>query len=116
MQKLITKIVEAYVKTEQGRQDLVKYFELKTHPGWKIHQAFLIHLGSHLANESMSREFQKLDANERLQRLGAYSMVNEIIKFLLDPARQLERATGIIKHNLAMGATRKGGATKKETK
>lgn len=100
MQKILARIAETYVQTEDGRNGLVKYFDMKAHPGWKVHQSFLVHMGSLLADEVLTRQFQKLETEERLSKLAAYSMVSEIIKFLIDPTKVLEKMAGIAKHNI----------------
>ena len=105
MKKLIQSVVKGFFETDTGRDALVKYSDMTRTPGWQVYQAFLIEFGNRISNEVLTGQFQKLDANDKLVRLEAYSMVSETIKFLLSPMAQFNQAAKIIRHNKEMEAT-----------
>lgn len=105
MNKILTSIAQAFIESEDGREALKHYIDLKQHRGWKTHQAFLLEMGNRLSNEVLTRKFQSMEANNKLVRLEAYSMVSEVIKFLLNPVATLTNINKVKAHNIKMGAT-----------
>ena len=105
MQKIISAVAEAFNQSETGKDMLAHYVDMNKHPGWSAHQTILIELGNRVSNEVLTRKFQSQDAEEKLIRLAAYSMISEVIKFLLNPAISLEKAAKFKRHNIKMEAT-----------
>jgi len=108
VKKLISSVVRQFLESDTGRDALVKYSDMTRSPGWKVYQAFLIEFGNRISNEVLTGNFQKLEANDKLVRLEAYSMVSETIKFLLSPIGAFNQAAKIIRHNKQMEASLKG--------
>lgn len=105
MKKIIASVAKDFLVTDTGRDALKNYADLQRHPGWKVHQAFLAEFGNRISNEVLTGGFQKLDANDRLVRLEAYSMLSEALKFLLQPMPTFNQAAKIIRHNKQMEAS-----------
>ena len=75
---------------------------MKEHEGWPVHQEFLLLMRGSLAEEMLSSTFTKLDKDEKDSKQRAYSYVDEVIKFLLNPVEKAQRFAGIMKHNQKM--------------
>ena len=110
MQKLINAVAKDYIESSNGRGELQKYLDLQKSPGWKVHQSILVMLGNLLSSEVLTKQFQKLDSNEKLVRLEAYSNVAEVISFLLNPMPTLNNIAKIVRHNKQMQATTTGAS------
>lgn len=108
MKKILRKVVADYVSSTEGREELKKYFDMTTHNGWNAHQSLLAHIGNSLATEVISPEFRKLDPDERLVRLSAYSMVGEVVRFLLALPAEVNKHIALKEK---AGATSVGGVT-----
>jgi hypothetical protein len=78
------------------------------HPGWKVHQEILAHMGNMLAEDVLGRKFRSLEDHQKLVRMEAYSMVSEVLKFLLTLPANVNKA---IKLKEKAGVTSIGGAT-----
>lgn len=122
MKKICKGIVEMYLGTMEGEERLKHYFDMTTHPGWAVHSELLAHMGNMLATTLLSKKFRDVKPEEKLVRLEAYSMVGEVLRFLLAlPAHvnqsiKLKNMAGVTSMgataNKSPGATRKRGATK----
>lgn len=74
------------------------FYRMKTDPGWKFMQMFVAELGNHISNETLSRRFQKLDNEEKLIQLAAYSKISTLLKFFLDPVARFEALAKRLRH------------------
>jgi hypothetical protein len=81
----IKEIIEGFMKTNPDDRRLSHYWEMRQHPGWEVHQEILMMIRGKIAEEVLSERFTRLDIGEKDARQRAYNMVNQLIKFLVNP-------------------------------
>jgi len=115
IERILHRISVELLKTDQGQQEAQKYHMLKDHPGWKVHQAFLVAVGNNISLYMLSREFTELTRDEKDAQQRAFYHTKEIIDFLMNPLEGANKAAAFERHNKKqMGATKKGATSKEE--
>jgi len=115
---MITKILRQLsikiLQSEENRNAYLKYDAMRKTDGWVVHQGFIIEIANKLSEYMLSKEFTKLDMQEKdAQQRGLY-VAKEIIDFLLNPLKGAEKHADIVRHNKKMGATLKGSNRKEK--
>lgn len=104
MRKILRDISVNFLNQNEIDGKLVKYLEMKKHKGWEVHQEFLLLMRGAIAEDMLSATFTKLDKDEKDSKQRAYSHVDEIIRFLLNPVEKAQKFAGIMKHNQKLSA------------
>ena len=103
--KFLRELSVGYMSKDIKDGELSSYMDLRNHPGWKVHQAFLLYLIQAIGNDMLSKEYTKLSAEEKDIRQRAYQSTYEVIKFLLNPIERGQQQQKIAKHNKKMRET-----------
>lgn len=106
MQTIINQVAKMYADTEEGHEELKHYIDMTKHRGWKVHQSFLINMGSLMADAVLSKKFRKKTEHNKLVDIEAYGKVNEILRFLLNPTLPMQKQARLRKHNQNMGVSK----------
>lgn len=119
MRHLLRGIGQHFYERDVDDRKLTEYVSMRQHVGWGTHREMLLTLRGMIATELLSDRFTKLDATEKDVQQRAYSHVNELINFLLNPLdlatrraqfkREFDKLT---RGATAMGTTHKPGATR----
>jgi hypothetical protein len=104
MQNTINAVASKFLLSEVGKGVVDDFYRMQKDPGWKFMQMFVAELGNHISNETLSRRFQKLDNEEKLIQLAAYSKVSTLLKFFLNPVARFEALAKRKQHSSQMGA------------
>ena len=113
MKHLLRKISQ---KINANESDSASYSDMqKKHPGWKVHQQYLLLLRGMIAEEMLSENFTALGPTEKDVSQRAYAAADQLILFLLDPLAEARRLSVYTKHNTRMEATVRG-ATERSNK
>jgi hypothetical protein len=99
VQNTINTVAEQYLNTDLGKQLIEQFSRLRSEPGWKFYQGFIIELGNHLSSEVLSPKFQRLPAEEKLVKLAAYSKISDFLKFFINPVMVFDRIKKLKDHN-----------------
>jgi len=97
--KLLTKISKKYFNSEDGQSSLLKYKEMTKHPGWAVHQGFILEIANSISTFMLSKEFTELDKESKDAQQRAFYMSKEIVEFLLDPQKGAIRLANLQKIN-----------------
>ena len=81
-----------YAERNVTDRKLTKYIEMRKHQGWPVHEELLLLIRGKIAEELLSKRFTEKDMTTKDVEQRAYMMVDELIRFLLNP---LEKAHGI---------------------
>ena len=111
LQRLSQHIVSNEKETEKYRQ----FNQTKSSTGWAVMQEWLLFMRGLIAEHMLSRNFTELSATEKDTHQRAYAMVDELIRFLLDPTAEARKRMLIVAHNEQIaGSPRRRTATGKE--
>ena len=99
---MLRKISHSLASTDNGQQVFQQYKELTQHPGWKVHQGFIIEIANNLAAELLSEGFTKLSKEEKDAQQRAMFIAKEIIDFLNDPLKGAKQYATYQQHNINM--------------
>ena len=99
MQKVLTKITRMFVDSELGREDLIKYVELRNQPGWGIHTKFHLFAKTYLLNSLLGKEFRSKSDQDKIIELEVIARLIEALAFFEDPIGRIERATRLKAHS-----------------
>jgi hypothetical protein len=96
---IIIKLSDHYADFENKsvQRKLSAYATMKGHPGWNVHVEMLMLLRGLVAEEILSKNFTNLDATEKDIQQRAYSMVEELIMFLINPLKKAEERAKFIR-------------------
>lgn len=64
---------------------------MRSHQGWEVHQEMLLLFRGKVAEELLSRRFSEKDAYAKDVEQRAYMMVDELIRFLLNPLEKAQK-------------------------
>lgn len=104
---LLNKLSVELYDTEEGRRLAGSYLDLKTHPGWKLHESLLITIANGISQHMLSEEYTKLSAIDKDAQQRGYFIGKEIIDFLLNPMKGANKYAAIMQHNKKMEATQR---------
>ena len=102
MDKILRAISQKLVSSPDETIKLHHYQNLKDHPGWAVHQELLLLMRGTIAETLLSAKFTKLPQDEKDVMQRAYFQVDQIIQFLLSPARGAEQYLKIKQHQQKM--------------
>ena len=108
MNHIILKLAKKVSSTDSDKQKSSKYLELQRQEGWKTHQEYLLFIRGLMAEDMLSDRFTALKPLEKDVCQRAYSMLDQLIVFLLDPQDRARRLNVINVHNKQMEATVRG--------
>ena len=91
MRKILNELSSHYADIERNSRAILVYAQMESHPGWSVHKEMLMLLRGHIAEELLSKRFTELDATEKDVQQRAYSMVDDFIKFMLNPLAQAKK-------------------------
>ena len=91
MRKILNELSAHYANFEENLQKITVYGQMKQHPGWNVHQELLMLCRGKLAEEVLSKRFTELESTEKDVRQRAYAMVDDFIKFLLNPLAKAQK-------------------------
>jgi len=80
-----------YADANVNDRKLTKYLEMRSHQGWPIHEELLLMFRGMIAEELLSRGFTEKDAAAKDVEQRAYMMVDELIRFLLNPLEKAQK-------------------------
>ena len=113
MKRHLNRLKQFLYSDGQGEQVRTKYEHMMKHDGWGVHQNCLITLMGLMRDDMLSARFLELSPTDKDIHIRAYAGIEQVIKFLLNPAAQARNMNAIKNHNRKMGATATG-ATKGE--
>jgi len=92
LRKIIIELSKHYAAIEDSaiQRKITAYASMKGHAGWSVHVEMLMLLRGSIAEELLSERFTKLDATEKDVQQRAFSMVDELIKFLVNPLKKAQ--------------------------
>ena len=92
MKRILIELSKHYAAIDDSRVrgKITAYATMKSHPGWDVHIEMLMLLRGSIAEELLSERFTKLDAREKDVQQRAFSMVDQLIKFLTNPLAQAQ--------------------------
>ncbi len=99
IEQYLKKLSGIYWKSNSDDHKLEHYVQMREHPGWQVHQEFLMHVFQEIGNELLSKKFTNRTAEEKDVLQRTYHNMAEVIKFLLDPAREGKKQLAILQHN-----------------
>ena len=70
---------------------LTKYLQMRSHQGWPVHEELLLLFRGKIAEELLSRRFTEKDQATKDVEQRAYMMVDELIRFLLNPLEKAQK-------------------------
>jgi len=91
VRKILNELSDFYANTEDNLQRITAYGQMKNHPGWAVHQEILMLCRGKIAEEVLSKRFTDLGSTEKDVRQRAYAIVDEFIKFLLNPLAKAQK-------------------------
>jgi hypothetical protein len=105
---IISKLAQKVRSSDTDKQRLDKYLQMQKAQGWEIHQEYLLTVRGLMAEDMLSDRFTVLTPLEKDTCQRAYSMLDQMIIFLLDPLVRARKLDAIAAHNLRQEATVKG--------
>ena len=91
MNRIINEISHLYADANVNDLKLTKYLQMRSHPGWNVHQELLLMFRGKIAEELLSRRFTEKDQTTKDIEQRAYMMVDELIRFLLNPLEKAQK-------------------------
>lgn len=97
--KIISKLSDHYADFENAetQRKLSAYVSMKGQHGWEIHTEMLMLLRGAIAEDMLSPEYTELPAVEKDVQQRAYSMVDALIMFLLNPLAKAEKRARFVR-------------------
>ena len=108
MNHIIGKLAQKVRSSDTDKQRLDKYLQIQGLEGWKVHQEYLLTIRGLMAEDMLSDRFTALKPLEKDTCQRAYSMLDQMIIFLLDPMVRARKLDAIAAHNTKMEATVRG--------
>jgi len=109
----ITKELSMFFGTDQGATLHNKYDQMRQSEGWSVHQDLLVEIANGLLKYMVTKEFTKLDKEQKDVEQRAIFECKDLIDFLLDPLKGLKQHNKIAAHNKKMAQTAMGGPNRK---
>lgn len=107
MNRLLRKLAEKYVASEEEKEKFGKYVDMTRTEGWKTHVEMLTYLQGFIIQDMLSPEFTELEPIKKDTLQRAYAGVNEVLTFLVNPYAKARSIIAIKRHNNKMEATRR---------
>lgn len=100
--QIITELSQKLIAEDPGNQKLTRYLELRSAPGWEVHQEVLLLVRGLIAEKMLSDKFTELEPLRKDAMQRACSEVDKMVKFLLNPVDRIRKLTAITDHNNKM--------------
>ncbi len=113
---MISKITDSISRvfgTADGEVAYHKYKEMTQTAGFEIHKKMLVEIANGLLQYMVTKKFTDLDSKQKDIEQRAIYECKELIEFLLDPIKGLQRHKKIVAHNIKMQRTAMGAGSKK---
>lgn len=106
IKKNLRAIAGELIARDSDDHRLTAYLEMQKHQGWETHKAILVGLFQHMGNDLLSKEYTEKSAEDKDLIQRVYFELSDIIKFLLNPLKEVEGQTKIKSHNRRMAQTK----------
>mgnify|MGYP001100262405 CR=1 FL=1 len=103
--KILNRLSIAHLTDEQLQKDYRNYNDMTEHPGWQVHQKYLVEISNAISLYMLSKEYTELSAEEKDIQQRAFFISREMIEFLLNPLKVAENMAAMKQLNKKREAT-----------
>ena len=91
MKNLLNQFHEYFQQSDDFKQQIVNYQRMLKTKEWRTHYDLLMTIKGIMANDMFSRKYTSLDAQEKDVVQKTYYNINQILDFLLNPVKGIEK-------------------------
>ena len=91
MRRLIGRVINDLMKTEDGELELKKYMRFKNAEEWKTHVRLMFLIRREMMEFLISEGFAALPLEEKDALQRAFSMVDQLIRFFAHPEDEINK-------------------------